>query len=300
MKKIGLVLINLGLIYLSFWLHYGITEKIIKTTSKSNRIESIIFVPILLIGLFFFFTNKKFRRFGIGLIAICISSVIFLVFYSNKHLAAKGDYENFKLHNANWIDNRFFLNIDFNIWYNSIEVTQEKCLNVDSVQVRIDNGLFGMRTMTNDVRIVESHNCFHDDIDTTNLLKSHLETGNSLSQKRCFKGAIEQYSSCIELDSLNPDFYYLRGIMLMTINNYDKALVDFLKSAFIKYKQLDKKAIEKIDNIKLVSYTNDLLNKLDNKEYDHIVEYMNSIKNINDFDTYQKRIIFCIKKIKEK
>jgi tetratricopeptide (TPR) repeat protein len=304
MKKIltiiGLILINLGLIYLSFWLHYELTEKIIRTTNAPNGIESMFFVPIFIIGLFFFITNKKFRLFGIGLTALCISSVIFVIFYANKHLAAKGKYENFKLRNTSWTDNSFFLNIDFNMWYNSTEVTQENCLDVDSVQVRIDKGFFGMRTMTNDVRIVESLNCLHDEIDTTNVLKSHIELGNNLSQKRCFKGAIDHYSICIELDSLNPYCYYQRGLMFMAIKNYEKALVDFLTSAVIQYGQFDKKKIEQIDNDKILSYTREFLNKLDKKEYDHIEEYINSINTINDFDTYQKRILFCMEKLEEK
>lgn len=304
MKKIltitGLILLNLGLIYLALRLHYGETEQIIRTTDAPNGIETMFFIPILLIGLVLFFMNKKFRRFGIGLTAFSISSIIFLVFYLNKSLATEGNYESFKLREANWTDNGFYLNIEYNMWYNSTEVTQEKCLKVDSVQVRIDKGLFGMQTMTSNVRIVESSNCDHNDLDTADLEKSHLTIGHDLAQKRCFSAAIHHYSNCIELDSLGTDCYYHRGLMYMAIEVYDKALIDFLTSAALKYNQLDNKTIEFIDNAEIVSYTKELLDKLDKKDYDDIGEYVHNISTINDFDTYQKRIEFCMKKLKEK
>lgn len=304
MKKIltitGLVFLNLGLIYLALRLHYGETEQIIRTTDAPGGIETMFFIPIMLVGLVLFYTNEKFRRFGIGLTALTISSIIFLVFFLNKSLATEGDYESFKLREANWTDNGFYLNIAYNMWYNSTEVTQEKCLKVDSVQVRIDKGLFGMQTMSNNVRIVESSNCDHDDLDTADLKKSHLTIAHDLAQKRCFPAAIHHYSNCIESDSLEPDCYYYRGLMYMAIEEYDNALVDFLTSAALKYNQLDNKTIEFIDNAEIVSYTKELLDKLDNKDYDDIGEYVNNISTINDFDTYQKRIEFCMKKLKEK
>jgi len=260
----------------------------------------MFFIPILLVGFVLFSINKKFRRFGIGLTALSISIIIFLVFHLNKSLATEGDYESFKLREANWTDNGFYLNIAYNNWYNSTEVTQEKCLNVDSVQVRIDKGLFGMRTMSNNVRIVEGLNCDHDDLDTADLKKSHLAIGHDLAQKRCFSAAIHHYSNCIELDSLGSDCYYNRGLMYMAIEEYNNALVDFLTSAAIKYNQLDNKTIEFIDNAEIVSYTKELLDKLDNKNYDDIGKYIHNFSTINDFDTYQTRITFCIEKLKRK
>ena len=303
MKKIltitGIVLLNLGLIYLALILYSRHTQHIMRTTDVPNGIESMIFIPILLVGLAIFFMNQKFRRFGIGLTALCIAGTLFLVFYLNRSLATEGDYETFKLSGATWTDNGFFLDIDFNMWYNSTEVTPEKCLTVDSVQVRIDNGLFGMRTMTNDVRIVESSNCNHDDLDMTNSPKSQLTIGHDMAQKRCFPAAIHHYSNCIELDSLSSDCHYHRGLMFMAIEEYDKALLDFSTSAAIKYLQLDDKKIEMIDNIELMSYTKELLGKIENKDFNNIEEYFDNISTINDFDTYQKRIKFCIKKMNQ-
>ena len=304
MKKIlnviGLVLLNLGLIYLALRIHYGKTQPIIRTTDAPIGIETMFFIPILLVALVLFSINKKFRRFGIGLTAFCISIIIFLIFYLNKSFATEGDYESFKLREANWIDNEYYLNIEYNKWYNSTEVTQEKCLKVDSVQVRIDKGLFGMQTMSNNVRIVESSNCEHDNLDTADLKKSNLTIGHDLAQKRCFSAAIHHYSNCIKLNSLEPDCYYHRGLMYMVIEEYNNALVDFLTSASLKYNELDNKTIEFIDNAEIVSYTNELLDKLYNKINDDLGEYIHNISTINDFETYQKRIEFCIEKLKNK
>jgi tetratricopeptide (TPR) repeat protein len=270
------------------------------TTETPNAIESIFIVPILMVGVVTFSMSRTFRRFGIGLTAMCIACAFFLVFYLNKNLATEGNYENFKLKDAMWIDNGFFLKINFNMWYNLIEVTQEKCLIVDSIQIRIDKGFFGMRTITNDVRIVESSNCDYEDVDTTDLTKSHFSIGHYLAQKRCFSEAIHHYSNCIELDSLCTDCRYHRGLIFMAKEEYDKALLDFLTSATIKYLQLDEKKVETITNINLLSYTKELFSKIENKDYEYIEEYADNISTINDFDKYFKRIEFCLKKLTEK
>lgn len=279
---------------------YEQTEKVIKITDAPNGIGAMFFLPIMLLGLIIFIKKRKFRSVGIGLTALCISVMISLFFYLNKKLAKKGEYETFKLRTANWTDNGFFLNIDYNMWYNSTEVTQEKCLEVDSVRVRIDNGFFGIETMTNDVQIVESSNCEDNILDTTNLKQSHLDIGHTLAQKRCFSEAIHHYSCCIALDSIDSDCYYHRGLMFMAIGKYDKALVDFLTSANFKYKYVDNKTIKQADNAELISSTKKLLSKLDQKDYDGIGEFIQDINTINDFDTYQKRIAFCIEKLNEK
>lgn len=303
MKKIltiiGLVLFNSVLIFIALLL-YEQTEKVIKITDAPNGIGAMFFLPIMLLGLIIFIKKRKFRSVGIGLTALCISVMISLFFYLNKKLAKKGEYETFKLRTANWTDNGFFLNIDYNMWYNSTEVTQEKCLEVDSVRVRIDNGFFGIETMTNDVQIVESSNCEDNILDTTNLKQSHLDIGHTLAQKRCFSEAIHHYSCCIALDSIDSDCYYHRGLMFMAIGKYDKALVDFLTSANFKYKYVDNKTIKQADNAELISSTKKLLSKLDQKDYDGIGEFIQDINTINDFDTYQKRIAFCIEKLNEK
>jgi len=188
----GIILVNLLLIFLALKLHFGYTEKIIRTTDTPNGLVSNLFIPLLLIGLLLSYFYKRIRRFGIGGILLSISCILFSVFYLNRSLATEGEYETYKLSQAIWSDRGFFLNISFNMWYNFTEVTQEKCLNVDSVQVRVDKGLFGMRTMTNNVRIVESSNCDHEDLDTNDLTQSHLDVGHELAQKRCFSAAIDR------------------------------------------------------------------------------------------------------------
>ena len=303
MKKalilISIILGNLILIFIALLIQYRFSEKIIRTTYAPREIETFVFILITLIGLVLFFLSKKFRPIGIGATALTISSIIFLIFYLNKSLASKGEYESFKLRSANWTDKGFFLNIDFNMWYNSTKVTQEKCLTVDSVQVRVDNGLFGFQTMTDDIRIVESSNCDHTDLDTINLAKSHLTIGHNLAKKRCFTAAIYHYSTSISIDSLNPDIYYHRGIMYVAKEEYEKALFDFYYAAQIKYNSLDSEKIETIDKIELLSYTNELLKKIKTKDFKDISDFVENINTINDFDTYQKYIIFCLEKINE-
>jgi tetratricopeptide (TPR) repeat protein len=185
------------------------------------------------------------------------------------------------------------------MWYNFTEIPQEKCFTVDSVYVRIDRGLFGMKTMTNNIRIVESNNCKHSEIDTTDLSKSHYKIGHELAKKRCFTGAIYHYTICSELDTLNNDCYYHRGLMYMAKENYEKALVDFYTAAYIKYSNVDNKGIQFIREVDIQSYMNELFNMVENKDFENIAMMAENISNISDFDNYQERIKMCIKKISE-
>lgn len=304
MKKkltiIGVVLLNFGMLILSLLIHYRKTFPIIRKTDAPSSIETLFYIPILVIGIVIFLMNKKFRRFGLGLIALCISSAMFIVFYLNSSLATEGDFKNFKLQEAIQSGDDFYLKIKFNSQYTLIEVSQEKCLKIDSVQVQIDDGLFGMPKVTNNVRLVEKSNCDHEAVDSANLLKSHLKIGHDLAVRRCFSGAIDHYSTCIELDSFVIAGHYNRGLMYLAVEDYDKALVDFFNSAAIKYDQLDHKSIQDIENFDYLSSSKEILEKVKNEDFNEMSELLKNIITIHDLYDYQNRIIFCLEKINSK
>lgn len=285
------------MIFLALLIHFRFSEEIIRKTYAYNEVIAFVFILISMVGIIIFFLSKKFRIIGIGAIFLSVSCVTFFVFYLNSSFASKGEYESFKLRSANWTDNGFFLNIEVNERDNFTKVTQEKCLKIDSVKVRIDEGLFGMKTITDDVIIEENLNCEHQDLDSTNLSKSHLKIGDDLATRRCFTSAIYHYSFCIELDSLNLDIYYKRGLMYMAKKNYELALIDFLNAAMIKYNSLNINTIDSLNQIDLSSYTKRIFNKFKNNEFDEAVSFIETTNTIESFDTYQKQIIFCMEKI---
>ncbi|WP_157454271.1 tetratricopeptide repeat protein [Crocinitomix catalasitica] len=297
-RAIAFILINIGLVFLAFRIYYGSTLHLIKITDTPNGIDTLFLIPILLVGLVLLLMNKKFRRFGIGITALSYSCLFFLIMFLNRSLATEGDFENYKLRRAYWIDNEFYLNIEFNMWANSTPVTQDKCFDVDSVQVRINKGLFGMRTMSNDVKFIEQTNCLPYLIDSTDLVGSHFEIGNKLAVKRCFTKAIAHYTRCIELDALDAEIYYERSLMFMVMEQYDKALKDLITSINLKYKVMDQKAIAQVDNDDLVHYTKELLDNIQKGQDNAAGEYIDIISGINDFETYQMRINFCLEKLK--
>ncbi len=271
------------------------------TTCNPYDIQTIIFLIGLIAGLIFYFVtkNKVIKKIGIGSLLLILPSLIFLIFYLNKNLAFKGDYEIFKLINATLYENSASMNIEFNSWYNYTEIPPEKCFAVDSVHVRIDRGLFGMKIMTNNVKIIESNDCVHSVIDTTNLSKSHYKIGHELAKKRCFSGAIYHYTACLELDTLNNDCYYHRGLMYMAKEKYEKALVDFYVAAFIKHNKMDDNSIKFISELDIQSYVNELFSNVKGKDFENISDMTKNIIDIYDFDNYQDRIELCIKKLKE-
>lgn len=293
----GLVLINLILIGLGLLLYEGYIMEISRITEFPNELEGFLAVPIIIIGLIFFIKVKKYRPFVLGLTVFSAYLFIFLVFYTNKSFASKGEYESFEIRSLNWGENGFYLNIGFNMWYNSTEVTQEKYLDVDSVQVRIDNGFFGMRTMSNDLRIVENFNCEPITFEE-NTENDHLKKGTKFFHKRCFTNAIKHYTKGIEQDSLKPDGYYFRGLTYMAMEDYEKALIDFVTSLYLDYNKLDWKDVEIVDEHKLKSFTNELLKELDDENPKIIKQYIDKFNSTGYLNSYQTRIEFCMKKIK--
>ena len=296
LRIFGFVLINLILVGLGLLLYDGYIMEISRTTEFPNELEFFLVVPIIIIGLIFFFKFKKSRPFLLGLTVFNAYFFIFLIFYMNKSFATKGEYESFEIRNVNWGDNGFYLNIGFNMWYNSTEVTQEKCLDVDSVQVRIDNGFFGLRTMSNDLRIVENFMCEPITFDVT-AENDYLEIGTEFFHKRCFTNAIKHYTMGIEQDSLKPDGYYFRGLTYMAMEDYEKALIDFVKSLYLDYNRLDRKDVEIVDEHRLKSFTNELLKELDDENPKIIKQYIDKFNSTGYLNSYQTRIEFCKKKI---
>lgn len=296
LKIAGIIILNLGLLFVSLLIYYRFAEKIDKVTNNPYGIETFITVILLLTGIVLSIRYKNYRIIGLGATSTLISSMIFLVFYINKNFSNIGEFTNLPLKESIWNDNGFFLKINYNKHDNWIKVSQEKCLNIDTINVRIDKGLFGMDILTNDIKVIQGISCDHKDIDTNDILESHKDIGHELAEKRCFSDAIYHYSICSKLDSLNPDYYYHKGLMYMVQNNYKNALTNFFFAASVRYNNLDSSVIKNITNEEYIASGDKLLKKIKDKDYKGISSLVEKINIIDNFETYQTRINYCFSK----
>ena len=283
--------------YLAFNLHFNYTKELMHFADVSHGIELIFLIPILLTGWILFVRNKNFRLIGIGLTGLFFSFFIFFFFFLNEHFKTEGEFKSFKLSHANWTDSGFLLKVTFNGSNHSIKVSQEKCLNVDSVQIRIAKGFWGIGILTSDVRIKEKFNCYSSSIQ---MDKDHFTLGHQFAESRCSTAAIAEYTKCIIQDSTNPDPYYHRGLMFMIRNNYESALVDFVGAAYRRYQQLDNESVKFSNKQDMTSFMNKLINQLDHHEYKALEKNILKFKAYDDFDTYKTYIDYCLEKLKEK
>ncbi|OYU94426.1 MAG: hypothetical protein CFE21_15565 [Bacteroidetes bacterium B1(2017)] len=300
LKIIGLVLLNALLIAFSFWLYYGPTKEILWYTESLNDVEYWMILPFLL-GLIFCFTvYKKFRYVGIGLTALCYSLSLFLLFFTNKQFASEGNYKTVSLYSARETKDAYFLHVSIYGWSCRVKVSPENCFLADSVKVRIDKGLFGMRNITQDVIIEETNNCEHAAIDSTHVLRSHSLAGGELAEKRCFSGAIFHYTQCIQLDSITSDFYLHRGLIYLVQKDYKNALIDILQAASLEYSSIKGKGISRFDGQDLAAIASDLKGMLERKEYAAIGENMDNLGALINLKSNIKLIKLCAEKLKEK
>ena len=297
-KIVGIVLLNLLLVCFAYTIHYSRTEEIIRTTEGSDLVTFLVFAMFLILGLIVFVKSEKFRPVAIGLTSICISLTLTLLFLINRNCSQIIEYRTYYLRNLESSESGYYMNIGYNMWFNSTKITPDKFVKVDSVDVGITNGFFGMEALTSDIQILESSNCDYSQQHSKSEQQNHFETAQLLTYQRCFSAAIYHYSECIKLANIRYDCYYERGVLFMLQKDYELALNDFLKAFTLRYQNLDKKSIEKIDNFKLLERGNELLRDIENENGSGIIEYLNDINSINNFDDYERRILYCVQKIK--
>ena len=301
LRILGLLVVNGLIVFALFLFHVRFTEPLIRDSKAINGIEILFFGPLIFVGLLLFGMYKWFRAFGVSLTTFVIVLLLFLFFTSNKYFAAEGEYKARKLRNNSLrTEKGLFLNIQHNMWYNATQVPFEKWLNVDTVFVRIDQGLFGIETATDNVKIIESTYCDCDDLDSSDLIRSHFDIGEKLFYRRCFSDAIKHFTACIERDFLSETCYYERGVNYMAINDYDLALKDFVVAAGIRYKQLQFSEREFLDTVNVNTYTASLVRKVKDKNYKEVVNSMSNYSHLASFYNYQRHIDFCIDKLKNK
>ena len=293
-----LIFLNLLMIYASVIFYELIDIYLIRPTNSTGEFEAYFIVPTLLVAFFVIAMSKKLWRYGAGYTALFISGSMFLFFFLNNSLASKGQYESFSLR-PGIFSKGADISVYSNDWGGSIETTLEKQLHVDSVQVRVDKGLFGLLILSDDVRIVPSTNCALISQDTALLRKSHYSRGYELTEKRCFSAAIQEYTSCIEEDPLAAICYYDRALVFMVREEYEKALADLLTALAIRGGKIGPDAPELNRVIQRDQYIDEMLEKLEKKDLKGFTEDLDRIESTYDYKRFESRIKYCTEKLKE-
>ncbi len=154
------------------------------------------------------------------------------------------------------------------------------------------------------VRIRESTNCKPAKDFSEYQPYEYSSQGLELTKKRCFSGAIAHYSNCIQVDSLNDDWYYMRGLNQMFRKNYETAIIDFFHGySLLSSENFDHSTINRLLDSKRSANNKQLIKELeiafsssgDLKKLIHAKKAM----ELNDLDGYIKMIAFCYDKLKE-
>jgi tetratricopeptide (TPR) repeat protein len=273
-----------------------VTYEITKITILNEIIDSIIFILSVVITLFIcafiILKIKLLNKFKIGLFFFLWSIIVFLIFYLNYNLTFKGEYNRYKLRWISQKEENSYLSIDYTIWANSTKVELDKCLNVDSVDVRIDRGIFGMKTFSDNIELIENNNCI-----SSKQFETYEETGNYYSKKRCFNEAIQVYTEMISVYPIYHSSYFHRGQIFLVKKQYKKALKDFKIALKLLIDSIDKSKMNQIKKTNLDKNISNLLRKINTEKNVKIGNILEDSKIKYDLDLYVTLINYCKNKI---
>lgn len=305
-----IIIANVILFFAGILIYHEPAFYIKKLTVYNETVDFLLIVITLILTAVFTLSyhspGYRLRYIAVGLCSFVPSAFVYSYFYLNREFASTGDYKTFEVRGGEWINDKLYLNINFNIYANSTEVSQDKYLEVDSVQVRVNNGLFGMKTFSNDVKIVEVDKCPDFQIEEgLNDSAFHYKAGEYYSFHRCFSKAITEYSSALNIYPDNHVIYYNRALIYIVRADYNNALHDLKTAYVIKFNSLDEADIETIRSFnRLESETSlkkafDELSENPNQEtFAEAFELMEKYPEIADLEMYSERIKFCIDKLK--
>ncbi len=295
--------LNIGLIVAAFWFYVQFSYPLESRLLYDSGLETFAFVLGPVIVVLGMALSRKFRLVAPGSVAIGFSLLLFLIYFLNAHYGKKGEYLSYRLVSAEWSKAGCEMSVDFsNFRINKdIEVPQEKCLNVDSVLVRIDRGFFGFRLITTDLRIVEKTNCEIPLLDTTeNPEDYYFNMAGVLAHNRCYEQAITAYSQCLEINQHHGDAHYHRGLMYLAREDYERAKEDFVITAAIELASMEEHQFEELRFLRLDSLSHVILKEVEDKNYENLQESVGLLSRARNLEIYTYRILYCMNKIKER
>lgn len=310
MKKlliiIGVVFVNLIFVITSIYI-YLYKIKLEQLTEETNVEIWVFLITLFLFVITIGMINKKILfQFSFGIYLILISTFNYFIYWINYNYSSKGEFVTLKIRDAIWDDDGFFLNPAFNDTKSIVKVEQNVCFKVDSIDFRIDKGLFGFKILTNNAVLIPSKNCDNSlcEDSTSKNYETYFNNGQELTKIRCYYQAICEFNKAIKLNKTESKTYYYRGTSFLALQNYKSALIDFYIALEIEKAKNSKTEIEqafKENTDKLVSsiITDIESNNIRKIETLNIEDKLNKIQLANKFDNYTTRLNYCIKKLKK-
>ena len=253
--------------------------------------------------------RKTLWKVSLGLAVLLTQLVHYSILHLNQSMATKGEYVSGSVKDANWYQNgdysRFTVTLSIiGLRQLTFVVDPEICVKVDSIQLRIDEGLFGLKVASNDLRLIEKDNCemsltFKNyPVDSANHLTYHLALGDKYMNRRCFDNAIREFSACIRHDTLESKYFNRRARVYLSKRQYKNALVDYYQAAKCEAYSIDSNFVNFVDTVNYADYVEEFISRTMEGDFKGISENMARINQVESLANYQYWMNYCYDKIK--
>lgn len=306
-----IVILNLGLLFIAMLVE-GRIEVIQQRTFEVPHgfitLASLVLIICIMLLLRLRTFRKNLWKVSFGLAVMLTQLVTYSIFNLNQSKAAEGEYITASVEDANWFQDgdysRFTVNLKiYGLSWFAIEVAPEVCVKVDSMELRIDEGFFGLKVASNDIRIIEQANCevslaFKNfPLDSANHLTYHFDLGDEYMDRRCFDNAIQQFSACILSDSLESKYYNRRARVHLTKRDFENALIDYYLAARLEIHSLDSNFINFVDTVNYRDHVEQFFARTRQGDYEGLGENVNRIDQVERLSTYRYWIDYCYEQI---
>lgn len=160
---IGLSILNLGLIALGYYFYINLVKPTTDYVASPDYFQEIIAVVLLMIGLPLLTLKpfKLFRSISIGFMALFIPAFIYAVYFIN-NIGSTGSYHRlYPIESKTKMQNDIILEVYIYEKSNTVTyaINDEPCNKLDSIQIKIKEGLLGMQIITHDISLTKKPDC---------------------------------------------------------------------------------------------------------------------------------------------
>jgi len=281
------------MIYISFTLYnYHITPFL--RSGGYGDLGKLFFIPSIFIQILVIAVTGRIRPFSIGITSLVPSLLLLLFVTINSQFSTIGEYRALKLRCINhYFYQKSTLNLEYNNWHNTTNVSIDKLVRVDTCHVRIDKGLFGVEFMSNDIQIRENRICGQS-LDTSLSIIGQIK---KFQRFRCFRESINLIDHYLYLGMVDSDLYYERGNSNMVVGNYEHALSDYITSLRLKYPNLNEESVINTDYGVYSAIFQEKLNEYENGNHNALDKITEQFQEQPIIDDYVSRISFCYDRI---
>ncbi|MCC5915897.1 MAG: hypothetical protein JJU02_01085 [Cryomorphaceae bacterium] len=251
MKRVIYIVINLAVVVFSFIIYIGgIEPKLNRLIISDYNIRGAIIIG-LIIFTFIYMYSKRFQKFGVGFIPFFLMVVFYALLFLNTNIIV--DSEKHRSELTSFVQtNNDYVKISVRLSNRSYKLkVSPEIVPVDSVDVFVLKGIFGLRAIT-DSATIQIENCPH--INPILSKMTSLELARFYINKRCLYQAVEQYNDHLHINSKDQTALYERASTLLALKNHAQALEDFhaLKLLIKNFPEEGGLQRQLIDNIDLL------------------------------------------------